>query len=249
MATWVLVPCLSSLRAEFNAIAPGRDRASDGSIGDAAHFAGGTSDHIPDEQSSALRGKDTDSRNEVHAIDVDKDLRAAGWTMQKAVQIIVTRHRTGRDNRLQYVIFDGKIWSASWGWTARKYTGSNPHDKHAHFSSRYGTSQENNTRPWGLLAAVTAPKQEDDGMADITQERFTTLLTQAMHTGKIGKSGQTFAQALDQIDQTLNRVTALGQALAAFVEQEGIDDAEVVRRLTELREILDTAPPVIVPDR
>ena len=36
MADWVLVSCLVSLRGEFNALAPGRDRTSDGSIGDEA---------------------------------------------------------------------------------------------------------------------------------------------------------------------------------------------------------------------
>ena len=164
MASWVLVPCLVSLRTEFNTLAPSRDRNSDGSIGDSAH-ASSSSDHNPDE-TGATPYEDADSTNEVHAIDVDADLRKAGWTMAKAVEVIVTRHRSGADNRLQNVIFNRRIWSQSWGWTARTYTGSNPHDKHAHFSSRYTTTQERDTRRWGLLEA------EDDGMAGITQTDF-----------------------------------------------------------------------------
>jgi len=164
MVTWILVPCLVSLRNEFNAVAPGRDRASDGSIGDPAH-AQTSSDHNPDE-TGVTPYEDADSRNEVHAIDVDKDLNTPGWTMEKAVEIIVKRHRSGRDDRLQNVIFNRRIWSRSWGWTAREYTGSNPHDKHAHFSARYTTAQESDTRPWGLLEA------EDDDMATITQSDF-----------------------------------------------------------------------------
>jgi hypothetical protein len=164
MASWILVPCLVTLRSEFNALAPRRDKSSDGSIGDTAHSQS-SSDHNPDETGSTP-SEDADSINEVHAIDVDKDLRRSGWTMQKAVEIIVVRHRQGRDARLQNVIYNGRIWSRSWGWTARRYTGANAHTQHAHFSARYTTAQERDTRSWGLLEA------EDDDMATITQSDF-----------------------------------------------------------------------------
>jgi hypothetical protein len=164
MASWILVPCLVALRNEFNAVAPRRDKASDGSIGDPAH-AQSPSDHNPDE-TGRTPYEDADNVNEVHAIDVDTDLRRSGWNMQKAVEIIVLRHRDGRDDRLQNVIYNRRIWSRQWGWTARVYTGANAHTQHAHFSARYTTPQENNTRSWGLLEA------EDDDMATITQTDF-----------------------------------------------------------------------------
>jgi hypothetical protein len=164
MVSWILVPCLVALRNEVNRLAPNRDKASDGSIGDSAHSQT-SSDHNPDE-TGRTPYEDADSRNEVHAIDIDRDLRKPGWSMQKCVEIIVVRHRTGQDNRLQNVIYNRRIWSRSWGWTARAYTGSNPHNQHAHFSARYTTAQENDTRPWGLLEA------EDDDMATITQTDF-----------------------------------------------------------------------------
>ena len=181
MASWILVPCLVTLRSEFNAIAPGRDRASDGSIGDLAH-AQTSSDHNPDE-TGATPYEDADSTNEVHAIDVDKDLRRPGWTMQKAVEIIVVRHRQGRDNRLQNVIYNRVIWSRSWGWTARRYTGANAHTQHAHFSARYTTAQESDTRPWGLLEA------EDDDMATITQSDFNARMD-AWWTSRLASSAR-----------------------------------------------------------
>lgn len=155
-ASWVLVPALKALRAEFDQLAPSRDKASDGAIGDTAHAAKGTSDHLPDDTTPALKAKDADRTPEVHAIDVDKDLRKSGWTMMRCVQLIVTRARTGLDDRLAYVIFDRIIWTASSGWTARAYNGANPHDKHAHFSAKYGSKQEADTRPWGLLEAARA---------------------------------------------------------------------------------------------
>ena len=155
---WTLVPSLVSLRAEFDRLAPARDHASDGSIGDGEHSQN-SSDHNPDE-TGKTPSEDADSKNEVHAIDVDRDLKRSGWSMERAVQIIVLRHRSGVDNRLQNVIYNRRIWSRSWNWTARAYTGPNPHDHHAHFGARYTTAQENDTRPWGLLAAQAADEKE-----------------------------------------------------------------------------------------
>ncbi|OJF15401.1 hypothetical protein [Couchioplanes caeruleus] len=166
MASWILVPCLVSLRNEVNRLAPSRRKDSDGSIGDTSHAAG-ASDHNPDETGNTPT-KDSDRINEVHALDVDKDLRKAGWNMARVVQVIVTRHRQGRDDRLDYVIWDRRIWARSWGWTARAYNGDNPHTGHAHFSARYNTAQESNTRPWGLL-------EEDD---DVTKTEFTAWMTE-----------------------------------------------------------------------
>ena len=48
-----------------------------------------------------------------------------------------------------------RIASRSWGWTWRDYTEDDPHINHAHFSARYTTAQEADTRPWGVY-------QEDD---------------------------------------------------------------------------------------
>ncbi|MEV4636883.1 hypothetical protein AB0J80_05960 [Actinoplanes sp. NPDC049548] len=165
MASWILVPSLVSLRNEFNRLAPNRDKASDGSIGDTSHAAS-SSDHNPDETGNTP-SEDSDHVNEVHAIDVDDDLRKPGWTMTKCVEIIVTRHREGHDNRLQNVIYNRRIWSRSWGWTARRYTGASAHTEHAHFSARYTTAQERDTRPWGLLEAD-----------DVTKSEFTAWMTE-----------------------------------------------------------------------
>ncbi len=165
MAGWVLVSCLQCLREELDLLAPRRDKKSDGALGDRAHAAAGTSDHLPDEEAVALRAKDSDNLNEVHAIDVDQDGPwPAGWSMERIVQTIVLNHRAGRDNRLQNVIYRSRIWSASWGWTARKYTGANDHSHHAHFSARYTTAQERDTRPWGI-ATPAKPAQEEYVMA------------------------------------------------------------------------------------
>src|SRR3712207_850808 len=135
MASWILVPCLVKLRSEFNALAPDRDKSSDGSIGDTAHQSG-SSDHNPDETGN-VPIRDADRTNEVHAIDVDVNLRVPGLSMETVVQFLLRRCRSGAEKRLRYIIYNRRIWSASSGWRQERYTGENPHDHHAHFSSSY----------------------------------------------------------------------------------------------------------------
>jgi hypothetical protein len=150
VADWILVPCLVTLRDEFNALSPGRDRRSDGSIGDRAH-QDSPSDHNPDETGETPY-EDDDKRNEVHAIDIDMTGPwPHGMTFDLAVRTVADRHRRGLDDRLQNIIWNGQIASRSWGWTWQTYRGANGHHEHGHFSARYNSIQEANTRPWGLL--------------------------------------------------------------------------------------------------
>lgn len=144
MAT--LIPCLVVLRNEFNLLNPKRDRTSDGWIGDKAHAAS-VSDHNPDK------------RGLVHAIDVDKD----GLEVNKVVAHLVSRCKAGAEKRLKYIIWNRTIWSASWGWTARKYTGSNPHTHHFHISAVATPTLENDKKTWGIATLgkiITKPSKK-----------------------------------------------------------------------------------------
>ncbi|GIE35889.1 hypothetical protein Ait01nite_089340 [Actinoplanes italicus] len=145
---WILVPCLGQLRTDLNRLAPNRDKSSDGTIGDTAHQSR-VSDHNDDEVGN-VPIRDADSKHEVHAYDADVDLREPGLTMERVVQHIVARCRSGAEKRLRYIIFNRRIWEASNGWRQRAYAGDNPHDKHAHFSSSYETSREADTSSWHL---------------------------------------------------------------------------------------------------
>lgn len=151
-----LIACLVQLRTEFNSIAPGRAKASDGWIGDTAHQAE-VSDHNDDETGS-VPIHDADSKHEVHAVDVDN---AGPWPfsggMEAVVQHLLARCRAGAETRLRYVIYNRRIWSASSSWAQKAYTGASPHTEHAHFSASYDTAREASTASWHLedLVALT----------------------------------------------------------------------------------------------
>jgi peptidoglycan hydrolase-like protein with peptidoglycan-binding domain len=129
----VLAANLATLRREIDAHWPGRDRRSDGWIGDAAHQAH-KSDHNPD------------ARGVVHAIDVDRDGIDPKLLIRRAIQ-----HTT-----VEYVIFDHTIWSRSRGFQPRRYTGVNPHTGHVHISGRHGTEFETNRAAWGIAPGPAA---------------------------------------------------------------------------------------------
>ena len=158
-AAWVLVACLKQLMTEFNVLAPGRDHASDGSIGDAAH-QDEVSDHNPDETGS-VPIHDADHTNEVHAIDVDDDLREPGLTMEAVVQFLLGRCRSGAETRLRYIIYNRRIWEADNGWKQRTYTGASAHTEHAHFSASYDTGKEASTVSWHLEDIPVAISDDD----------------------------------------------------------------------------------------
>lgn len=242
MSEWILAPCLVALRTEFNRIAPGRDRTSDGSVGDAAH-QGSVSDHNPDE-TGHVPIKDADSVNEVHAIDVDKDLRAGGLTMEDVVQHLLARCRAGLEDRLRYIIYNRRIWSASNGWRLQEYTGSNPHDKHAHFSASYGTAQEADTHSWHLEDLVALSTEDKDWIRALFER--TAQPDNGGVTSKIGR---------DALDQGIpNGVTGaktpawavlrdIGIAVLAVGERVGISYDNLAAAIADVDEQVLAALP------
>jgi hypothetical protein len=211
----VLIASLVALRATFNRAAPRRDKTSDGWIGNAAHAAT-VSSHNPDE-SGNVPIHDADRIDEVHAIDVDGDLNATDargrFTMMRAVRQLVVDHRAGRESRLRYIIFERTIWSASWGWAAREYTGANPHDHHMHADGSYDSAKERDTRPWNIGFVET-----DMALTD----KFTTgrYAGQTMQDAlnDIGTNAALAAGRTDYLANKLGLASRLDAILAAAVD-------------------------------
>lgn len=177
---WELIASLKQLQAEFNKIAPSRDKASDGTIGDTAH-ASSSSDHNADEVGN-VPIRDADKKNEVHAIDVDRDLRESDLTMERVVQFLLSRCRSGVERRLRYIIFNRRIWSASSGWVQKSYDGANPHDKHAHFSGSYDSAREASAASWHLEDIPVALTASDKAWIKATVE---TAVKSAVKDGAV----------------------------------------------------------------
>lgn len=159
---WRLADSLEVLRDEVNERWPQRSRASDGTIGDAAHAStGSASDHNP-------WITDADGIGVVRAFDITSEGIDADWLAEHLRAL-----GAGEDPRLGdsgYVIWSGRIASVRDGWVWRPYDGADPHTSHIHLSVTRDPAHFDDTHPWGVLnyqAQPQAPQEDDDDMAKI----------------------------------------------------------------------------------
>ena len=132
------------LRDQTNKRWPGRDKRSDGWVGDKAH-ASRKSDHNPD------------SRGWVHAIDIDADLlgprggaagRREAEEFANQLRAYAASRRPGAD-RIKYIVWNNRIASGTYRdrfWTWR--SGNWGHTQHIHVS--FTTRGETNRAPFPL---------------------------------------------------------------------------------------------------
>lgn len=166
MSEWRLAPTLVTLRAEINERWPNRDKTSDGTIGNASHAAG-SSDHNPD------------ARGVVCAIDIDEDLKGptdpapsfhAGTPAAGLVSELVANAKAGDTPQLYYVIYERKIYSRTYDFRARDYTGPNAHDHHLHVSVYHTASLADRTDPWGIADMALSDSDLDKIKAIVRAE-------------------------------------------------------------------------------
>ena len=154
---WRLANSLVRLRDQVNAAYPNRSKASDGTIGDAAHAAS-ASDHNPN------------GAGVVCAMDITNSPQT-GFD----VHALADRLRINRHPDLKYIISNRRIAGAWTGWAWAPYNGSNPHSSHAHFSVGRGndgqsTPPYDDTNDWAIGGSVAPPaggKSNDEVASEV----------------------------------------------------------------------------------
>ncbi len=149
ISRWRAAKSLLQLRRQVDAAFPGRNKASDGTIGDQRHCGGGgRSDHCPNIRDGGV--------GVVTAIDITHDPNS-GCDAQKIVDAI----RSDRDRRVKYIIWNRKIFNSkaiggAAPWEGRRYNGANPHTKHVHISVLPTKARYDDVSEWsiGTNAAV-----------------------------------------------------------------------------------------------
>jgi hypothetical protein len=134
---WRVAKSLLTLLSAVDAAFPGRSKASDGTIGDAAH-AGRESDHNPWVKDGLV--------GVVTAIDITHD-PASGCDASRIVAALVA----SRDRRIKYIIWNRQIVNSTVSpWLWRTYRGPNPHTQHFHLSVSSSKSHFDDESPWTI---------------------------------------------------------------------------------------------------
>lgn len=166
--SYYLAPSLKQLRDEIDAAHPGRDKKSDGWVGDTSHQAR-KSDHNPDYSDGGV----------VRAIDVD----ISDIDVNKLMAVLKN------DPRVNYFIYNHSIYGAS-SFAKRRYTGSNPHVQHIHVSIKHSSSAER-AGAWGYSGSVkpvsSKPKPKPAKAKGTAENRSiqTALKTMGLKVGVI----------------------------------------------------------------
>ncbi len=163
MVAWRNCTTSIVLIGQVNARWPGRDKASDGTIGDAAH-ATRNSDHNP--------WVIVDGLGVVRARDIDKDGVDIGWMFEELRKL-----GAQGDPRLAgggYLIWNRRITTPDFTkWVP--YNGSNPHDKHGHVSfsrNRAGFDSPGAYGFFGQPVGVAPPPAPPAAVGGVVGDRF-----------------------------------------------------------------------------
>ena len=173
--SWRVARSLIVLRDQINAAYPDRSRASDGTIGDAAHAAS-FSDHNPDRYGI------------VRALDITHD-PGHGCVIDQLTDAPVAR----RDERISYLIANRLITGPEYGWGWASYDGADPHTNHLHLSV-VDDQRADDIQPWSIGVSAGDDEQGDSDMAGFIRwigaaEVFFTDGTRARHMSSEAEMG------------------------------------------------------------
>jgi len=142
-------PAAISVLRQATALKPKRKKASDGLLPSAAHIK---------------QSPDSD-HNTGYAVDLTHD-------PENGIDCVEIFERLKDDNRVKYLIFQGKIWSKEKAKQGnRKYTGSNAHNKHLHISINDACG--NDISPWFLW--LDKPKYSSADQARLAVSKIKPL--------------------------------------------------------------------------
>lgn len=148
-----LAPSLARLRTSVNTRWPGRDKRSDGWIGDEAHQSR-TSDHNPD------------ASGVVRALDLDRD----------GLHVPSVLAATFIHPSVRYVIHRRKIFHIDNDFKPKTYTGSNPHEGHIHISIEHSKAAEASKGLWAPVSSAWTFPQLHRGMDGVWAARLQAYL-------------------------------------------------------------------------
>ncbi|HEY8214169.1 MAG TPA: hypothetical protein VIG36_08590, partial [Methylocystis sp.] len=189
---------------------PQRSKASDGTIGDAAH-ASRSSDHNPWVVDAGT--------GVVTAFDVTHDPENGCDAGQIAEAI-----HASRDVRVKYIIWNRRISNSSKigaaeAWTWRAYTGTNPHNHHCHISVQPEKALYDDTRNW-----IIEGHGQPEALAD--EETIQLELIGAALGALSGDEERSVVERLidaqDEIAALLSINAARSRAIRAEVTEEAV---------------------------
>lgn len=222
---WRVARSLNVLLEQINDRYPNRNKASDGSIGDADH-QNRNSDHNPWYGPGIVTARDF-THDPDSGVDIDR---------------LTDELAASRDRRIKYIIANNLILSGNGGpspWAWRPYFGSNAHTRHFHLSVIASPACDDTT-PWNLASLRSggggaAPGQEDDmpSAKEVAEEVWAYMI----HNHQLGRKewAKTSLGALqDRIVR--QQIAPLRGEVAALAEAHRQDRAGEDRDLDAVRQ-------------
>ena len=216
---WKLAPALAKLIAETNEKWPNRSKASDGTIGDAAHQKR-KSEHNPDEN-GIVRAAD------ITLVGVDK---------AEFLDAVIG------DPRVHYVIHENKIYSRTYNWVAKRYKGANRHMEYAHVSLRNRLSE--NASPATVKAAANDTSSWFDASSEPEKEEAKPV--SVLKKGSKGARVKTLQQGLNRVFPAYRKAVAPKGRLLTV---DGIYGNHTARWVMEFQRRVGLKPDAIVGEK
>jgi hypothetical protein len=231
---WRLAQSLHVPFREVNGLAPGRSRASDGTIGNLAH-AGRNSDHNPWVLDGAV--------GVVRARDLTHD-PAGGFDAHAFAEAMRLRAHGGHPafGVGAYIISAARIASAKTDWAWAPYNGVNAHRQHVHFSVGRERASYDSPASWVSAVTITSPPKVEAGMtpAQLVQLETTVKRVKDLHewmsamkgAGYPAIDGQPATPAprlIQEIHYWLNTEGKdLGLGIDSLLASEAVNDPDII---------------------